>query len=200
MPKSQRGMGLLEDANTDGAPGVPCCQSSVQWPVRVSGPPPGMDGDRRARGFCSREHSKQLGSHVSLRHHGRSGRRSRKVPVAEEAGERGQGRVFLAADERGFQYALKIPHVDNTSRFQRELDAAREVQSSHVARVWDYDLSCDPPFIAYQVVPGERLDAALDKRELTPLDLVSIFRDVALGLVNIHRVRPVRYPSFRTAT
>jgi len=109
-------------------------------------------------------------------------------------GEHGQGRVFLAQDEHGVQYALKIPHVGSVDRFERELDAAREVESAFVAKVWDYDLSHDPPYIAYQVVPGDPLDVTLTKRDLTPPDLAVIFRNVALGLADIHAVSTPAIP------
>ena len=109
-------------------------------------------------------------------------------------GENGQGKVFLAQDEHGVQYALKIPHVGSVDRFKRELDAAREVESAFVARVWDYDLSHDPPYIAYQVVPGDPLNVTLTKRDLTPPDLAVIFRNVALGLADIHAVSTPAIP------
>lgn len=105
----------------------------------------------------------------------------------------GQGTVFLARDDRGRQYALKVPH-EVGPRFLRELDAARAVISPHVARVWDFDLHHDPPHIAYQAVPGEPLDRVLTERGLEPLELLRIFRQVALGLADIHAVSTAAIP------
>lgn len=117
-----------------------------------------------------------------------------RYTLHRQIGQRGQGKVFLAFDERGVQVALKIPHVGNVDRFRKELAAAQGIESSHVARVWDYDLSGCPPYIAYQVVPGEPLDAALENRDLSTRQLASIFRDVASGLADIHRVSSDRIP------
>lgn len=105
----------------------------------------------------------------------------------------GQGSVFLAADDRDFQVALKVPH-QQSQRFARELDAARAVVSPYVARVWDFDLQSDPPFIAYEVVPGEPLDHVLNRRSLSVSELLSVFTDVARGLAAIHAVTTAAIP------
>ncbi len=105
----------------------------------------------------------------------------------------GQGSVFLAADDRDFQVALKVPH-QQSQRFARELEAARAVVSPYVARVWDFDLQSDPPFIAYEVVPGEPLDHVLNRRSLSVPELLSVFTDVARGLAAIHAVTTAAIP------
>jgi RNA polymerase sigma factor RpoD-like protein len=107
--------------------------------------------------------------------------------LGRKLGASGQGTVFLATDGRGYQFALKIPHVAD-ARFRSELNATLGVKSAHVARVWDFDLTSDPPFIAYAVVPGDPLHVVLVKRELDARSLAAIFRDVAGGLKDIHAV------------
>jgi DNA (cytosine-5)-methyltransferase 1 len=108
-------------------------------------------------------------------------------------GASGQGTVFLATDQDGYQYALKIPHGADP-RFRSELNAALEVNSSYVAKVWDFNLETDPPFIAYAVVPGEPLNNVLVHRSLDVQSLAAIFRDVAAGLKDIHAVSNAQFP------
>lgn len=108
-------------------------------------------------------------------------------------GESGQGEVYLATDDRGIQFAVKVPKGE-VRRFSRELDAARAVRSPHVARVWDFDLDCDPPVIAYDVVPGHPLDRVLSERQLTVVELLDVFSQVAQGLADIHAVSTETIP------
>ena len=88
---------------------------------------------------------------------------------------------------------MKTPHVAD-ARFRSELNAVRGVKSAHVARVWDFDLTSDPPFIAYAVVPGDPLQVVLAQRELDVRSLAVIFRDVAGGLKDIHAASSIDIP------
>lgn len=105
----------------------------------------------------------------------------------------GQGSVYLARNADGYQFALKIPH-EVSPRFIRELDAARAVVSPFVARVWDFDLQHEPPYIAYDAVPGRPLDEVVSERELAPEEVIKIFRQVARGLADIHSVTTAEMP------
>jgi eukaryotic-like serine/threonine-protein kinase len=113
--------------------------------------------------------------------------------LGRKLGASGQGTVFLATDGRGHQFALKVPRLAD-SRFHRELNATLGVKSAHVAKVWDFDLTSDPPFIAYAVVPGDPLSVVLAQRELDVRSLAAIFRDVAGGLKDIHAVSTIDIP------
>src|SRR3954454_20313719 len=103
-------------------------------------------------------------------------------------GHRGQGEVFLANHREGWQHALKIPHGNDLTRFRRELLAAQRVRSPRVARVWGFDLDRDPPYIAYEVIPGRTLEELLETDPPELDELLAIFRDVACGLADIHAV------------
>ena len=104
----------------------------------------------------------------------------------------GQGAVYLAEDAHGGRFALKVPHRHDP-RFERELAAAKAVQSRRVARVWDYDLSV--PFIAYEHIPGTTLSSTLDAGDLADGDLPRLFAQVAAGLADIHAVSTGEIPA-----
>jgi len=113
--------------------------------------------------------------------------------LGRKLGASGQGTVFLATDVRGYKFALKIHHGADP-RFHSELKATLAVKSAHVAKVWDFDLTSDPPFIAYALVPGDPLHVVLAQRELDVRSLAAIFRDVAGGLKDIHAVSDIDIP------
>jgi serine/threonine protein kinase len=105
----------------------------------------------------------------------------------------GQGAVFLACDERGFQYALKLLHGD-ARRSIKEVEAAQAVRSPHVARIWDHDLTAEIPYIAYAAVPGHTLTEVLTRRDPTLGELLAVFRDIASALRDVHAVSTDRIP------
>lgn len=113
-------------------------------------------------------------------------------------GRGGFSSVYLArhASFRG-DFALKLldplPGNDRGSltRFKRELDAARRVNSSYVARVFEWQLDGEQPWIAMQYVPGQTLRDVLrgsDKGRIPLGDALTIAHQVALAIADLDRV------------
>lgn len=116
--------------------------------------------------------------------------------LVRSLGRGGFARVFQAASEVG-HVALKV--LDPLSGdiavardlLRRELAAAQRVDSSRVARPFEWDLDGDPPWIAYAWVPGTTLADVVAKapaRSLLTSPLLTIFTDVAVALEAIHAV------------
>lgn len=112
--------------------------------------------------------------------------------VGEQLGHQGFGAVHRATDRRGNPVALKIlaPAIENQRdaevRFKDELEAARAVSSSYVARPLAWDLDEEPPWIAYQLVSGE----TLWKRQsegVSPASFLDLARQLAIAVVDMHR-------------
>jgi eukaryotic-like serine/threonine-protein kinase len=109
-------------------------------------------------------------------------------------GEGGMGVVFLGRERRGGRLAaVKAlrPELAGdpafAARFRREVEAARRVDSRHVARVLDADPAADRPWLAAEHVDGATLAAEVARRgSLAGQGLVAFAAGVAEALAAIH--------------
>lgn len=71
--------------------------------------------------------------------------------------------------------------------FLAEAQAAAAVDHSHVARVVDYGVYADVPYLVFERLEGESLAARLSLRRRLPLaDIELVLREAALGLGALH--------------
>jgi serine/threonine-protein kinase len=90
----------------------------------------------------------------------------------------------------GQPVALKVLRATDDGsrlRFAREASVARRIDSPNVVRVIDASGSTSPPFLAYEKLVGETLDARLERDGWLSLgETWPIVRDVLSGLVAAH--------------
>jgi eukaryotic-like serine/threonine-protein kinase len=105
----------------------------------------------------------------------------------------GMGVVFLGRERRGRLVAVKAlrPELAGdpafAARFRREVDAARRVDSPHVARVLGADPSADRPWLATEYVDGSTLATEVATTgPLTGGRLLTFATRVAQALTAIH--------------
>jgi eukaryotic-like serine/threonine-protein kinase len=108
-------------------------------------------------------------------------------------GQGGMGVVFLGRERRGGLVAVKAlrPELAGdpafAARFRREVDAARRVDSPHVARVLNADPSADRPWLATEYVNGSTLATEVATTgPLTGGRLLTFATRVAQALTAIH--------------
>ncbi|WP_433421630.1 serine/threonine-protein kinase [Microtetraspora malaysiensis] len=123
------------------------------------------------------------------------GRLGRVGPYAllERLGRGGMGEVYLAANRRGEQVAVKMlrdplgDDPDARLRLEREVRALRRVESPYVARVLDADLSCDRPYLVMEHIGGETLlDAVRRRGSLPEAESISLAHGLATALAITH--------------
>jgi eukaryotic-like serine/threonine-protein kinase len=105
----------------------------------------------------------------------------------------GMGVVYVAADRRGRQVAIKLIHgalaADDEfrRRFRREVSRARQVPPFCTAEVLDADVDHDPPYLVVEYIDGPNLsDAVAQSGPLTSANLHSLAIGVATALTAIH--------------
>jgi eukaryotic-like serine/threonine-protein kinase len=121
-------------------------------------------------------------------------RRLGSYELAGRLGQGGMGVVFLGRERRtGRLAAVKAlrPELAGdpafAARFRREVDAARRVDSPHVARVLDADPSATRPWLATEYVDGITLAAQVATTgRLTGDRLLQFATQVAQALTTIH--------------
>jgi serine/threonine protein kinase len=109
-------------------------------------------------------------------------------------GQGGMGVVFLGRERRtGRLAAVKALRPELTgdpafaARFRREVEAARRVDSPHVAHVLDADPSADRPWLATEYVEGSTLATELATTgPLTGERLLEFATRIAQALIAIH--------------
>jgi len=113
--------------------------------------------------------------------------------IESELGSGGMGKVWLARDEAGDRYAIKIvhPHLLDTpgffKRFLREAEIGRGVRHPNVVRTLDCDALGGHHFLVMEYVEGQHLRDLLAEIEQIPEELCRhIGREVAKGLAAIH--------------
>lgn len=114
--------------------------------------------------------------------------------LAARIGAGGMGVVYLAYDIKHEPLALKLPHLGqlttpaSLSRFRREIQALRAVQSENVARILAADMAGESPWIAMEFIPGRSLDRHLSEvGVLRSEDILTFARGLLLGIGAIHR-------------
>jgi hypothetical protein len=111
-------------------------------------------------------------------------------------GRGGQGEVYLASDDDGNRVAVKVLKVDwdASGTMQRNLDRelvnARKVAQFVTAKVLDFDVVGEPPYIVSEYIEGFTL--AEHVRELGPLqgtELLQLAMQTLTALEAIHHAR-----------
>ncbi len=122
------------------------------------------------------------------------------VPRYEWAGTLGHGGigvVFKAFDrELEETVAIKVlsPNVGRDenallARFKREVALNRKIKHPNVARMHDYGIAGDYPYITMELIDGEDLWTLIGKRRrYPPAEAVPIVRQIARGAAAIHRL------------
>jgi serine/threonine protein kinase len=115
----------------------------------------------------------------------------------ETIGRGGMGIVFRAKDlELDDEVAIKVLSPDwetddqqLLTRFKREINLNRKIKHPNVARIHDFGMSGDYPFITMEFVPGVDLRTLIQREgRLTPQNAISILRQIALGSDAAHRL------------
>jgi serine/threonine protein kinase len=122
------------------------------------------------------------------------------LPRYEYAGTLGHGGigvVFKALDrDLEETVALKVlsPNLGRDenallARFKREVALSRRIKHPNVARMYDYGIAGDYPYISMELIDGEDLWTLVGKRRRFPAaEAVPIVRQIARGAAAIHRL------------
>jgi CheY-like chemotaxis protein len=112
-------------------------------------------------------------------------------------GRGGVGVVFKALDlELDDVVAIKVlqPDIERDdmallARFKREINLNRRIKHPNVARIHDFGLSGNLPYITMEFLPGKDLWTMIQqKARLEPSEAVAILRQVARGSDAVHRL------------
>ncbi|MBV7362918.1 serine/threonine protein kinase [Actinomycetaceae bacterium TAE3-ERU4] len=113
--------------------------------------------------------------------------------LLSELGRGASSVVFLAQDEQGNEYALKLLHptlaldIQARERLEREARLINSVRDVGVARVYDYEIDSDQPFIVTDLVSGPTLERAVTQRGPMALrGVISLGRKLARTLQAVH--------------
>jgi serine/threonine protein kinase len=113
-------------------------------------------------------------------------------------GHGGIGVVFKALDrELEETVAIKVlsPNLERDenallARFKREVALNRKIKHPNVARMFDYGIAGDYPYITMEFIDGEDLWTLIGKRQRFPAaEAVPIVRQIARGTAAIHRLK-----------
>ena len=109
-------------------------------------------------------------------------------------GRGGMGEVWEAVDlNLHRRVALKFiapefaADAETLRRFEREARAAAALAHPHIATVYAFDRSTERPFIAMELIEGERLRDRMSRGLMPVADAVRIARDAAAALALAHR-------------
>lgn len=115
----------------------------------------------------------------------------------ETLGQGGVGIVYKAKDlELEEVVAIKVLSPDIAkedevvlARFKREINLNRKIKHPNVARMFDFGISGEYPYITMEFVPGKDLWTMIrDERRLPPARAVPILRQIARGCSAIHEL------------
>jgi serine/threonine protein kinase len=115
----------------------------------------------------------------------------------ETIGRGGMGIVFKVHDlELEEEVAIKVLSPDwetddqqLLTRFKREINLNRKIKHPNIARIHDFGMSGDYPFITMEFVPGVDLRTLIQREgRLAPPTAISILRQIALGSDAAHRL------------
>ena len=115
----------------------------------------------------------------------------------ETIGRGGMGIVFRVHDlELDEEVAIKVLSPDwetddqqLLTRFKREINLNRKIKHPNVARIHDFGMSGDFPYITMEFVPGADLRTLIQREgRLAPPTAISILRQIALGSDAAHRL------------
>jgi serine/threonine-protein kinase len=116
--------------------------------------------------------------------------------ITRELGRGGMSIVFEATSLKlGRRFAIKVPRAERPltgearRRLEREISLGATLESSHIARVFDWDTDGNgTPFVVMEYVPGEDLRRVLARSGPMPLRrAVNLMLQVCRGLAVAHR-------------
>jgi serine/threonine protein kinase len=110
-------------------------------------------------------------------------------------GKGGMGAVFIASHARlpGKKVAIKVLHADvadgdSLARFKREAEIASRLGHPNIVEVHDWNQLPDgTPYIVYELLNGESLDARLRRGPMGYDEAMGILRQVGSALAAAHR-------------
>jgi eukaryotic-like serine/threonine-protein kinase len=112
--------------------------------------------------------------------------------IVGRLGSGGMGVVYLAEGPRG-RVALKmiraelVDDPDCRTRFQREIQACLRVSGAHTARLVDFELEADRPWLATEFIDGLDLDQWVSAHGPLPdTDQLALATGLAEALASIH--------------
>ncbi|MEV5572789.1 serine/threonine-protein kinase [Spirillospora sp. NPDC052269] len=113
--------------------------------------------------------------------------------VVGRLGAGGQGAVFLGRTPAGEYVAVKLLHTQMASdkaaraRFAREVTAASKVDPQCTARVYDFDVEADQPYVISEFIDGPSLhDVIAHSGRMSAEDLLLLAIGTATALAAIH--------------
>ena len=115
----------------------------------------------------------------------------------ETLGRGGMGVVYKAKDlDLEEVVAIKVlqpdfdgSELDLLTRFKREINLNRKIKHPNVARIHDFGVSGDYPFITMEFIAGKDLKAVIQERGKIPaVETVPILRQIARGTQAAHEV------------
>jgi hypothetical protein len=114
-----------------------------------------------------------------------------KLQLERLAGTGGMGEVFQGRDlNSGQQVAVKVlrvPHVDQMVRFEREARMLAELDHPNIVRYIDHGVETQgQPYIVMEWLDGEDLAARLRTRSLTVREALAVGTDVAEAMAAAH--------------
>ncbi|OKL47921.1 hypothetical protein BSR29_05410 [Boudabousia liubingyangii] len=114
--------------------------------------------------------------------------------LVEELGRGGSSVVYLARDEAGNEFALKLLHPSVAldegarARLRREAHLLNSVRDPGVARVYDLEVDADQPFIVTDLIAGPTLEVAVEQRgQMSARGVLALGRRLAKTLQAVHR-------------
>ncbi len=115
----------------------------------------------------------------------------------ETLGRGGMGIVYKVRDKELDEFvAIKVlqPDFDGTemdllTRFKREINLNRKIKHPNVARIHDFGMSGEFPYITMEYIPGKDLKALIqDRGRIPPPEGIAILRQIARGTQAAHEV------------
>ncbi|HYX67733.1 MAG TPA: LpqB family beta-propeller domain-containing protein, partial [Terriglobales bacterium] len=116
-----------------------------------------------------------------------------KYRIVSLVGTGGMGEVYRAQDPQlQREVAIKVlpeslsADPERTQRFQREARMAAALHHPNILAIFDVGVQDARPYLVTELLKGESLREAVQRRALSPRKAVDIARQVALGLAAAH--------------
>lgn len=116
---------------------------------------------------------------------------SLRYEIIEELGAGAFAHVYRAFDRTLKRcVAIKILRCSldgpRAQRFQREVEICQRLRHKNIVRMFDANLSSEPPYIVLELLEGYPLDDLLADRPFTIKDALSCATDIASALEHLH--------------
>jgi eukaryotic-like serine/threonine-protein kinase len=122
-----------------------------------------------------------------------AGKRLGPYEISALIGSGGMGDVYRGRDTRlGRHVAIKVLAASSSAdpqalqRFQQEAQAASALNHPNIVTVYDVGLSDDVPFMVTELLEGETLRDAIERRHLTTTQTLACVAQAAAGLAAAH--------------